>query len=154
MNLAKTIREESRKIVEEHNGAIVGQCLTAVGWVNGTIPEIKDPNRVVELPMTETAGMGFSVGLALSGRPVIHVIRFQSFLWLQSSPLVFYANMAIMLWKYKIPLIVRVIGDESFHGPVHSNTYHNIFHAHGMEVYTPSTPEEYRNVINDFLSRS
>jgi pyruvate/2-oxoglutarate/acetoin dehydrogenase E1 component len=147
MNLAETIRKESEEILNR-GGAIVGQCLTAVGWVNGTVPEIYDKDKVIELPMTEAAGMGFSVGLALSGRTVIHIIRFQSFLFLQSSPLVFYANLAKELWDYEIPLIVRAIGDEGWHGPVHSNCYHSMFADMGIDVFAPMTPKEYTQALD------
>ena len=147
MNLAETIRSESQEILDR-GGAIVGQCLNAVGFVTGTIPEIYDEDKIIELPMTETAGMGFSVGLALSGRDVVHIIRFQSFLFLQSSPLVFYANLANELWDYEIPLIVRAIGDEGWHGPVHSNCYHSMFANMGIDVFVPMTPKEYTQALS------
>ena len=37
--LAETIREISRKHLEENNGLLLGQCVSAVGWINGTVPD-------------------------------------------------------------------------------------------------------------------
>ena len=42
----------------------MGQCLTAVGWVGGTLPELYEDNGMVELSMADVAGGGFAVGAA------------------------------------------------------------------------------------------
>ena len=36
--VAETIRELTRRHIAENDGLVVGQCLTAVGWVQNTIP--------------------------------------------------------------------------------------------------------------------
>ncbi|MBR1945946.1 MAG: hypothetical protein IJ846_06635, partial [Alphaproteobacteria bacterium] len=62
LTLAETIKAITRDHLENHNGLLFGQCVTAVGWVNGTVPDCKN---IVELPMTDVAGAGFAVGAAL-----------------------------------------------------------------------------------------
>ena len=42
--MSETLRDTIKLIVKEHllnqNGLALGQCLTAVGWVGGTLPEL------------------------------------------------------------------------------------------------------------------
>ena len=60
----------------------MGQCLTAVGWVGGTLPELYEKDGMIELSMADVAGGGFAVGAALSGRKPIYVIRYQGLIGL------------------------------------------------------------------------
>ena len=86
--VADTIREITRRHLTENNGLLLGESITAVGWVNNTVPNC---TGIVELPMTDVAGAGIAAGAALAGRRPIFVIRFQDFLILNGSPLIFYA---------------------------------------------------------------
>ena len=38
--VAETIREITRRHLQENNGILLGQAVTAVGWVNGTVPDV------------------------------------------------------------------------------------------------------------------
>ena len=67
---AETINEVTRNHLTHGNGLLLGQCVTAVGWIGGTVP---DCEGIVELPMTDVAGPGFAVGCALMGRRPIFV---------------------------------------------------------------------------------
>ena len=52
-------------------GKVFGQCLTAVGWVGGTLPEMYEKDGMVEVSMADVAGGGFAVGAALmNSRPI------------------------------------------------------------------------------------
>jgi acetoin:2,6-dichlorophenolindophenol oxidoreductase subunit beta len=55
--LAETIKEITRIHLEQNNGLILGQCLSAVGWVNNTVPDCKN---IVELPMSDVAAAGIA----------------------------------------------------------------------------------------------
>ena len=83
--LPKTLRETIKGITKTHliekNGLAMGQCLTAVGWVGGTLPELYEDKGMVELSMADVAGGGFAVGAALSGRRPMYIIRYQGFNW-------------------------------------------------------------------------
>ena len=70
--VAETIRELTRQHIDE-GGIVIGQCLTAVGWVQNTIPP--QTRGIVELPMTDIAGSGISVGAAIMGKRPIFVMR-------------------------------------------------------------------------------
>ena len=80
--MAETTSDAIKRITRKHltndNGLLFGQCVTAVGWIGGTIP---DCEGIVEIPMTDIAGPGFAVGAALMGRKPIYVVRYQGFQW-------------------------------------------------------------------------
>jgi acetoin:2,6-dichlorophenolindophenol oxidoreductase subunit beta len=151
--VADTIREITRKHLTENNGLLYGQCITAVGWIQNTVP----PNApgLVELPMADVSGPGFAIGAALVGRRPILVLRFQSFLWLAVSPLVNYAAKSKEIWGKPCPIFVRAIASEGKGtGPVHSNCYHSMFmHMPGMAVCAPMTPKEYEEVWDYYMKQ-
>lgn len=147
--VADTIREITRDHLLYNNGMVLGQALAAVGWVNNTVP---DCQGIYELPMTDVAGAGIAIGAALVGRRPIFVIRFQDFLILNGSPLIFYAAKTKELHGKSAPIFVRAIAAEGI-GPVHSGVLHSIFmHFPGFRVASPMTPREYEKVWKDFMT--
>lgn len=146
--LGTTIKEITRDHLLNKNGLILGECLSAVGWVNNTVP---DCQGIVELPMTDVAGAGIATGVALAGRRPIFVIRFQDFLILNGSPLIFYAAKSKELHGRAVPIAVRAIASEGL-GPVHSGVLHSIFmHFPGFRVCAPMTPKEYQEAWDSFM---
>ncbi|MBM4339183.1 MAG: hypothetical protein FJ110_06545 [Deltaproteobacteria bacterium] len=146
--VADTIREITRAHLTENDGLLLGQSITAVGWVNHTVP---DCPGIVELPMSDVAGAGIAVGAALVGRRPIFVVRFQDFLILNGSPLIFYAAKTKELHGKSAPIFVRAIGAEGI-GPVHSGVLHSLFmHFPGFRVVSPMTPGEYEEVWKAFM---
>lgn len=146
-SVAETIRELTRQHLEERGGLLLGENISAVGWVNGTVP---DTCNIVELPMTDVAGAGIAVGAALVGRRPIFVIRFQDFLILNGSPLINYAAKTKELHGRPAPMMVRALGSEGL-GPVHSGALHGIFmHFPGFRVLSPMTPGEVEATWQDF----
>lgn len=149
VTVADTIREISRRHLEENNGLLLGQSVSAVGWVNNTVPDCRG---IVELPMTDVAGAGIAVGAAMVGRRPIFVVRFQDFLILNGSQLIFYAAKSKEFHGKSTPLFVRAIGADGI-GPVHSGVLHSIFmHFPGFRVCSPMTPKEYQTIWDDFMS--
>ena len=149
LTLAQTIQEITRDHLENHNGLLFGQCVTAVGWVNGSVPDCRN---IVELPMTDVAGAGFAVGAALAGRRPIFVLRFQDFFTLNCNQIIHYAAISKELHNQGVPVFVRCIGTDAA-GPVHSIMLHNIpMYFPGLRVYAPMTPGEYRETWSDFMN--
>jgi len=151
-NVAEIIRSLTKKHLDK-GSIIIGQCLTAVGWVQNTIPDQK--KGIVELSMTDTAGAGIAVGAAIGGGRPILVLRFQSLLWLNSSPIVMHAAKCKEIFGYSCPIYVRAIASESDsgQGPIHANTYHSIFaHMPGIVVVCPMTPREFKTVWKKYLN--
>jgi len=148
--VADTIKEITRKHLEENNGLLFGQAISAVGWVNNTVPDCKN---IVEFPMSDVSNMGIACGAAIGDarRPII-VIRFQDFMWLNSSPLVNYAAKSKDIFQTATPVFVRALAQENA-GCVHSGVLHSIFmHVPGFRICSPMTPKEYESIWEDFLS--
>ena len=137
-----------------HNGGLLfGQCVTAVGWVGGTIPPDCIDKGIIEIPMTDVAGPGFAVGAALMGKRPIFVVRYQGFMWLNASTLVNYAAKSKEVWGVPCPVFVRAIGMEG-NGVGHtaSGSLHALFmHTPGIRVEAPMTPKEYTEVWQRFM---
>lgn len=152
--MARTLADTIREITKVHlnnGGMVLGQALMAVGRVNGTIP----PNcpNVVELPMCDVAGAGIAVGAAIAKRRPIFILRFQDFLFLNSSPIFSYAAKTEQIFGVGTPIFIRAIADENHGlGIVHSACLHSIaVHMPGMLVNAPMTPKEYEQTWREFM---
>jgi pyruvate/2-oxoglutarate/acetoin dehydrogenase E1 component len=151
MTTAETIKDITRDHLTNHDGLLLGQCVTAVGWIGGTVP---DCEGIVEIPMTDVAGPGFAVGCALMGRRPIFVVRYQGFMWLNSSSLVNYAARSKQVWGRSVPIFIRAIAMEGNGiGHTASSSLHSLFmHPPGLPVAAPMTPGEYRDVWAHFMA--
>ena len=149
--VAETIRDISKIHIQKNNGVIMGQCLSAVGWVQNTVPAQK--KGIVEFPMTDVAGAGFAVGAAVGGRKPIFILRFQSFLWLNASPLINNAAKSKEIFGYSAPVFIRAIASEGISsGPIHTNCFHSPFaHMPGLPICAPMTPIEYKKIWGFFF---
>jgi pyruvate dehydrogenase E1 component beta subunit len=148
--VGETIKEITRRHLCENNGLVLGQALTAVGWVNNTVP---DCPGIIELSMADVAGSGIAVGAAVAGRRPIFVLRFQDFLFLNGSTIVNYAAKTKEFFGKGTPIFVRLIAMEGKgFGPVHSGKLHSIFmHFPGLRVCSPMTPKEYEECWKVFM---
>ncbi len=151
--VAETIREITRKHLTQDNGVALGQCLTAVGWVGGTVPELKNHPNLIELSMDDTSGSGIAVGYALAGRRPIFICRYQGFMQMDASALLNYAAKSKGLWEVPCPVFIRSIAMEGGIGPVAGSSHHGmITRMPGIKVAAPMTPEEYTATWIYFMS--
>ena len=150
--VAQTIRSITRRHLET-GGLLLGQCVTAVGWIGGTVPEMTEAQGIVELSMADVAGSGIAVGAALVGRRPIYVIRYQGFLWYNAAPLVNYAAKSKPMWGIPCPIFIRSIAMEGGIGPVASAAHHGmVMRMPGMPVCAPMTPGEWQDAWKWFMS--
>jgi pyruvate/2-oxoglutarate/acetoin dehydrogenase E1 component len=147
---AETIKEITRQHLDERNGLLFGQCVSAVGWIGGTVPDCKN---IVEIPMTDVAASGFAVGAALKGRRPIFVMRYQGFIWYNCSSLINYAARSKEVWGISCPVFIRSLAMEGNGiGHTASSSLHSVFmHVPGMPVAAPMTPKEYQQVWDYFM---
>ena len=132
---------------------IYGQCLTAVGFVGGTVPDKTEKDGLIELPMADVAGGAFTVGAALMGKRPIYVIRYQGFNWYNLVSVVNYACKSKELWGVPCPMMIRSIAMEGSIGPVAGSSHHSLIHRMpGINIVCPMTPSEYRSVYNEFMA--
>ena len=144
MTLAETIQQVTRDHLARDNGLLFGQCVTAIGWIGGTVPEMTEEEGIVELSMADMAGAGVAVGAALMGRRPIYVIRYQGFMWYNAAPILNYAAKSKDMWNVPCPLFVRSIAMEGHIGPVASASHHGmVMRMPGIPVMAPMTPAEW-----------
>ncbi len=154
--MAKTLRETIKEIINIHlkkkKGIVMGQCLTAVGWVGGTLPKLYEKDGMIELSMADVAGGGIAVGAALMKKRPIYVIRYQGFNWYNAPMIVNYACKSKEIWNVPCPMLVRGIGMEGGIGPVAGSSHHSIyFRMPGITIFSPMCPGEYKFIYNYFL---
>jgi pyruvate/2-oxoglutarate/acetoin dehydrogenase E1 component len=147
--MATTVRETIKRITHKHltegKGKCYGQCLTAVGWVGGTLPELYEEEGMVELSMADVAGGAIVTGAALAGERAMYVVRYQGFQWYNATSIVNYAAKSKELWGRPCPVFVRSIAMEGGIGPVAGSSHHSIVHRMpGIKVLAPITPDEYQ----------
>ena len=53
--VAETIQALTRRHLLENRGLLFGQCVTAVGWIGGTVPQMTEEQGIVELSMADVA---------------------------------------------------------------------------------------------------
>ena len=155
--MEKTLRGTIKEIVKEDLkkkiGKVFGQCLTAVGWVGGTLPELYEKDGMVELSMADVAGGGFAVGAALMNTRPIYVIRYQGFNWYNAPMILNYACKSMEIWKQPCPIFVRSIAMEGGIGPVAGSSHHSLyFRMPGIKIVSPMSPKEYIKIYQKFLS--
>jgi len=151
LDLASEIRRRTEELIYQRDAVVMGQCLSAVGWVGGTVPELPNHPNIIELSMADVAGGGFAVGAALDDeRPVVYIVRYQGFLWYNAISIVNYAAKSFELFGVPCPLLIRAIAMEGSIGPVAGN-YHLslLLRMPGVNVFAPMTKNEW-NFALDF----
>ena len=156
--MAKTVRETIKKVVRTHltqkNGLAFGQCLSAVGWVGGTLPELYEKDGMIELSMADVAGGGIVVGSALAGRRPFYIIRYQGFNWYNAPIIVNYACKSKEIWKVPCPIFIRSIAMEGGIGPVAGSSHHSLYYRMpGVKIIAPMTPKEYEMAYEEFMEK-
>tara|TARA_B100000989_G_scaffold299059_1_gene292679 strand:- start:11153 stop:12061 length:909 start_codon:yes stop_codon:yes gene_type:complete len=150
--LKETIKEIIRKHLKNKKGKVFGQCLTAVGWVGGTLPELYEKDGMIELSMADVAGGGIVTGSALMNEKPIYVIRYQGFNWYNAPMIVNYAAKSKEIWNTPCPVFVRGIGMEGGIGPVAGSSHHSLYYRMpGLKIVSPMTPKEYKKIYNSFM---
>ncbi|MCI5054376.1 MAG: hypothetical protein MRY23_06145 [Pelagibacteraceae bacterium] len=155
--MEKTLRETIKELIRKHlktkKGQVFGQCLTAVGWVGGTLPELYEKDGMVELSMADVAGGGIAVGAALMNSRPIYVIRYQGFNWYNAPMILNYACKSKEIWKRPCPVFIRSIGMEGGIGPVAGSSHHSLYYRMpGIKIVSPMTPGEYKEIYKKFMS--
>lgn len=151
-SLKETIRDVSKNHLAKGN-QLYGQCLTAVGWVGGTVPELTEKDGLVELSMADVMAGGLVTGAALVGTRPIYVVRYQGFQWFNASIIINYAAKSKSIWGIPCPVFVRSIGMEGGIGPVAGSSHHGlVYRMPGIKIASPMTPNEYINIYDEFMN--
>ena len=154
--MEKTVRQTIKDLVRQHllekNSMCFGQCLTAVGWVGGTLPELYEKDGMIEVTTADVANGGFVVGAALKGIRPIYVVRYQGFQWYNAPIIINYACKSKEIWGIPCPIFIRSIAMEGAIGPVAGSSHHSLFHRMpGNKIIAPMTPNEYQIAYDAFM---
>lgn len=143
--VAEVIRETTRDHLTRNHGLFLAQCVTAVGWIGGTVPEMSEAEGIVELSLADMTNAGIVVGAALAGRRPIYTVRYQGFMWYNAAPIVNYAAKSKSVWGVPCPLFLRAIAMEGNGiGPVASASQHGlIMRMPGIPICAPMSPNEW-----------
>ena len=157
--MGKTVRETIKDTISVHlkknNGLVFGQCLSAVGWVGGTIPELTENDGIVELSMADIANGGIVAGAGLSNRRPIYVIRYQGFSWFNLPIILNYACKSKEIWNVSCPIFIRGIAMEGSIGPVAGSSHHSLLNRMpGISIVSPMTPNEYILTYKHFMKNT
>lgn len=156
--MSKQLKETIKDIVRDHlkKGYIaMGQCLTAVGWVGGTLPELFEKDGMIELSMADVAGGGFAVGAALAGKRPIYIIRYQGFNWFNAPIIINYACKSMEIWNRPCPLMIRSIAMEGAIGPVAGSAHVSLYYRMpGIKICSPMTNLEYEEIYENFMQNN
>ena len=157
--MEKTVRETIKETIFNHlkknNGLIFGQCLSAVGWVGGTLPELTENDGLIELSMADVANGGIVAGAGLSNRRPIYVVRYQGFNWFNAPIILNYACKSKEIWNVPCPIFIRGIGMEGSIGPVAGSSHHSLYYRMpGIKIISPMTPKEYLLAYNYFMKNN
>jgi len=154
--MARTVRETIKSLTRSHlekGRRCFGQCLTAVGWVGGTLPELYEEDGVVEFSMADVAGGAIATGIALAGERPIYVVRYQGFQWYNAPSIINYAAKSKDIWGIPCPIFVRSIAMEGGVGPVAGSSHHSLYdRMPGLKIASPMTPDEYESVYESFMN--
>jgi len=155
--MATTVRDTIKEIIHNHLikgvGKCYGQCLTAVGWVGGTLPELYEDEGMIELSMADVAGGAIVTGAALSGERAIYIVRYQGFQWYNAASIVNYAAKSKEIWNRPCPVFVRSIAMEGGVGPVAGSSHHSLYYRMpGIKVLAPMTPKEYQTSYELYMN--
>ncbi len=143
MKLKEIIRQCTREHLNQ-GGMFFGQCVTAVGWIGGTVPEMTEDEGIVELPTSDSSNSAVVCGAALAGKRPIYTVRYQGFMAYNAASLFNYAAKSLEMWGVPCPIFIRAIGMEGSIGPVASGTFHSLaMHNPGILVSAPITPKEW-----------
>ena len=123
----------------------------------GTIPktsQINNPEKLIELPISEAASIGMAIGASQFGvKPIVCFQRVE-FGILALDQLITNGSKIGSLTgnKYPCSLLLRmVIGRGWGQGPLHSQSFESIWNSiPGLKVFMPSSAQDYLECFNFF----
>src|SRR5580765_1036452 len=108
-------------------------------------------NRVVDTPLSESAIIGASIGLAVYGLRPIAELQFEGFAFGAMEQLVAHASRirTRSRGRYQCPLVVRVPYGGGIRAPEHHSESNEAYFVHtpGLKVVVPSTPYEAKGLL-------
>ena len=113
--------------------------------------ELFGENRVIDTPLSESAIVGTSIGLAVYGLRPVAEIQFEGFVYGAMEQLVAHAARirTRSRGRYECPIVIRVPYGGGIHAPEHHSESNEAYFVHtpGLKVVVPSTPYEAKGLL-------
>lgn len=153
MILRETIKNITRKHLLEDNGVLLAQNVTAVGWIQNTVPsDIPNNKGIIELPTSDASNAHIVCGFGLMNRNPIYVIRYQGFGWINYNALVNYAAKIKAISGKTCKVFVRSIGMEGGVGPTATGCNHGLLARQpGLKLFAPMSSGEWKAAWQSFI---
>jgi 2-oxoisovalerate dehydrogenase E1 component beta subunit len=155
LSVIEAVREAlAEEMARDPRVLLLGEDVAALGGVfraSEGLLERFGPERVIDMPMAETAIAGVAVGLAMRGLRPVAEIQFADFIHAAMDHLV--GEAAKMRWRtagdWTCPLVVRTAYGGGFRGgPYHSQSVEAFYaHAPGLKIVAPSTPADAKGLL-------
>ena len=123
----------------------------------GTIPnisQINNPERLIELPISEAASIGMAIGASQFGvKPIVCFQRVEFGILALDQLITNGSKIGLLTGnKYPCSLLLRmVIGRGWGQGPLHSQSFESIWNCiPGLKVFMPSSAEDYLECFDFF----
>jgi pyruvate/2-oxoglutarate/acetoin dehydrogenase E1 component len=155
MTLAEAIRDALRqKMLEDHTVYLLGEDIGRLGGffhvTEGLMAEYGE-NRVIDMPLNETAIVGAAIGMALAGlRPVVEIQQ-MDFIYPAADQII--NELAKIRYRsggqFSAPVVIRT----PYGGGIRGGLYHSqsseamFLHVPGLKVVTPSTPADAKGLL-------
>jgi len=154
-----TVRQTLHDLMgEDERVVVLGEDVGRLGGVFRATEGLQDaygPDRVIDMPLAESAIVGIAVGLALAGLRPVAEIQFADFMHATFDQMV--SEAAKIHYRsngdFSVPMVVRTPwGGGGHRGPYHSQAI-EAFYAHvaGLKVVAPSTPADVAGLLRSAI---
>lgn len=155
LTIAQAVRDGMRdEMVRDESVLVLGEDVGVDGGVfratEGLIEQF-GPERVIDTPLAESAIIGTSIGLAVTGFRPVAEIQFMGFVYPAINQL--FAHAARMRNRTRgqvgLPMVVRMPYGGGIHPPEHhSESYEALFlNTPGFKVVVPSNPYDAKGLL-------
>ncbi len=155
MNMVSALNSALGLILEENaNAIILGEDVGKDGGVFRVTDGLYDrfgPDRVVDTPLSESAILGASIGMAIAGLRPLPEIQFAGFMYLSFEQLINHAARfrSRSRGRFKVPMVVRTPVSGGVKALEHHSESPEAFYAHvgGLMVVEPSNPYDAKGLL-------
>ena len=144
------------EMVRDPNVFVLGEDVAVYGGAfkvtRGFLDQFGE-ERVVDMPLSESAIVGASIGAALVGMRPVAEMQFADFISCAFDQITNFAAKCRYRWGASVPLVIRGPSGGGIHGgPFHSqNPEMHFVHTPGLKVVAPSTAYDAKGLIKSAI---
>ncbi|MFC3959539.1 alpha-ketoacid dehydrogenase subunit beta [Halovivax cerinus] len=155
LSLVEAVRDGlGLELARDDSVLVLGEDVGTNGGVFRATEHLQDefgPHRVIDTPLAESAIVGSSIGLAISGMRPVAEMQFMGFASPAYDQLVSHAARmrSRSHGQYTLPMVVRMPYGGGIAAPEHHSESREaaLVHEPGLKVVTPSTPADAKGLV-------